>query len=144
MNFKNTLGISALFTLSLGISTFSFADSVEDLLESKAPINKVNNVPKNTTSKTGLASYYAHQFHGRKTASGERFNMHAMTVAHKTLPFGTKLKVTCESTGKSVVVKVNDRGPFHGNRVLDLSYGAAKALGTVNKGVSKVKYEILN
>ena len=144
MNFKNTLGISALFTLSLGISTFSFADSVEDLLESKAPINKVNNVPKNTTSKTGLASYYAHQFHGRKTASGERFNMHAMTVAHKTLPFGTKLKVTCESTGKSVVVKVNDRGPFHRNRVLDLSYGAAKALGTVNKGVSKVKYEILN
>ena len=144
MNFKNTLGISALFTLSLGISTFSFADSVEDLLESKAPINKVNNVPKNTTSKTGLASYYAHRFHGRKTASGERFNMHAMTVAHKTLPFGTKLKVTCESTGKSVVVKVNDRGPFHGNRVLDLSYGAAKALGTVNKGVSKVKYEILN
>ena len=144
MNFKNTLGISALFTLSLGISTFSFADSVEDLLESKAPINKVNNVPKNTTSKTGLASYYAHQFHGRKTASGERFNMHAMTVAHKTLPFGTKLKVTCESTGKSVVVKVNDRGPFHGNRVLDLSYGAAKALGTVSKGVSKVKYEILN
>lgn len=146
MNFKNTLGISALFTLSLGISTFSFADSIEDLLDSKAPINKVNNVPKNTTSKakTGLASYYAHQFHGRKTASGERFNMHAMTVAHKTLPFGTKLKVTCESTGKSVVVKVNDRGPFHGNRVLDLSYGAAKALGTVNKGVSKVKYEVLN
>ena len=144
MNFKNTLGILALFTLSLGISTFSFADSIENLLESKAPINKVNNVPKNTTSKTGLASYYAHQFHGRKTASGERFNMHAMTVAHKTLPFGTKLKVTCESTGKSVVVKVNDRGPFHGNRVLDLSYGAAKALGTVNKGVSKVKYEILN
>ena len=143
MNFKNTLGIAALFTLS-SISTLSFADSVEDLLESKAPINKVNNVPKNTTSKTGLASYYAHQFHGRKTASGERFNMHAMTVAHKTLPFGTKLKVTCESTGKSVVVKVNDRGPFHGNRVLDLSYGAAKALGTVNKGVSKVKYEILN
>lgn len=143
MNFKNTLGIAALFTLS-SISTLSFADSIEDLLENKAPINKVNNVPKNTTSKTGLASYYAHQFHGRKTASGERFNMHAMTVAHKTLPFGTKLKVTCQSTGKSVVVKVNDRGPFHGNRVLDLSYGAAKALGIVNKGVSKVKYEILN
>ena len=144
MNFKNTIGLAALFTILLGTSTHSFADSIENLLESKAPINKVNNVPKNTTSKTGLASYYAHQFHGRKTASGERFNMHAMTVAHKTLPFGTKLKVTCESTGKSVVVKVNDRGPFHGNRVLDLSYGAAKALGTVNKGVSKVKYEILN
>ena len=70
--------------------------------------------------------------------------MHAMTVAHKTLPFGTKLRVTCQSTGKQVVVKVNDRGPFHGNRVLDLSYGAAKALGTTQKGVSKVKYEILN
>ena len=144
MNFKNTLGISALFTLSLGISTFSFADSVEDLLESKAPINKVNNVPKNTTSKTGLASYYAHQFHGRKTASGERFNMHAMTVAHKTLPFGTKLKVTCESTGKSVVVKVNDRGPFAGrNRVLDLSKAAFLQIAPLSKGVTYVKYEIL-
>ena len=72
------------------------------------------------------------------------FNQNALTAAHRTLPFGTKLKVTCTSTGKSVVVKVNDRGPFHGNRVLDLSYGAAKALGTVGKGVSKVKYEILN
>ena len=144
MNFKNTIGLAALFTILLGTSTHSFADSINDVLENKAPSPHVNNVPKNTTSKTGLASYYAHQFHGRKTASGERFNMHAMTVAHKTLPFGTKLKVTCESTGKSVVVKVNDRGPFHGNRVLDLSYGAAKALGTVNKGVSKVKYEILN
>ena len=70
--------------------------------------------------------------------------MNAFSAAHRTLPFGTKLKITCASTGKSVIVKVNDRGPFHGNRVLDLSYGAAKALGTVGKGVSKVKYEILN
>lgn len=143
MNFKNTLGIAALFTLS-SISTLSFADSIGDLLENKVPTQQVNSVVKSTNARVGQASWYGPGFHGRKTASGEIFNMHAMTVAHKTLPFGTKLRVTCQTTGKQVVVKVNDRGPFHGNRVLDLSYGAAKALGTTQKGVAKVKYEILN
>ena len=80
-------------------------------------------------------------FHGRKTANGERFNQHAFTAAHKTLPFGTKLKVTCIATGKSAIVTVNDRGPFHGNRVLDLSYGAAKQLGITNAGTAKVSIE---
>ena len=144
MNFKNTIGLAALFTILLGTSTHSFADSINDVLENKAPSPHVNDVGKDTNTKVGQASWYGRQFHGRKTASGERFNMHAMTVAHRTLPFGTKLRITCQTTGKQVVVKVNDRGPFHGNRVLDLSYGAAKALGTTQKGVSKVKYEILN
>ena len=82
-------------------------------------------------------------FHGRKTANGERFNQHAFTAAHKTLPFGTKLKVTCIATGKSAIVTVNDRGPFHGNRALDLSKAAASAIGLLDRGVGKVKIDVL-
>ena len=89
----------------------------------------------------GKASWYGRQFHGRKTASGERYNMNGLTAAHRYLPFGTKLKVTCKQTGKSVIVRVNDRGPFHGNRVLDLSKGAAQQLGLTQRGVGSVKIE---
>lgn len=89
----------------------------------------------------GKASWYGPGFHGRTTANGERYNMNGLTAAHRYLPFGTKLKVTCNQTGKSVIVRVNDRGPFHGNRVLDLSKGAAKQLGIVQRGVGSVKIE---
>ena len=95
------------------------------------------------TVRTVIASYYGKPFHGRKTASGETFNMFHQTAAHRTLPFGTKLKVTCAQTGKSTIVTVTDRGPFHGNRALDLSYGAAKAIGLIDQGVGKVKIDIL-
>ena len=88
------------------------------------------------------ASWYGKPFHGRIAADGSRFNMYQSTAAHRTLPFGTKLKVTCVKTGKSTVVTVTDRGPFHGNRALDLSYGAAKALGMLDRGITKVKIEI--
>ena len=71
-------------------------------------------------------------------ASGERFNQNAMTAAHKTLPFGTKLKVTNQRTGKSVTVKINDRGPYHGGRIIDLSKAAASKLGIVAAGTGKV------
>jgi rare lipoprotein A len=84
----------------------------------------------------GVASFYADKFHGRKTASGEPFNMNAMTCAHKTLPFGTKLMVKNAKTGKSCVVTVNDRGPYSGNRVLDLSREAARRIGMT--GISRV------
>ena len=77
----------------------------------------------------GAASWYGPGFHGRKTASGERFNTHAMTAAHRTLPFGTKVRVVNERTGRSVVVRINDRGPFHGGRVIDLAQAPARALG---------------
>ncbi len=88
-------------------------------------------------SFSGKISYYGPKFHGRKTANGERFDQNALTCAHKTLPFGTLLLVKLESTGKSVKVRVNDRGPYKGNRILDLSLGAAKAIGLVTKGVGK-------
>lgn len=92
---------------------------------------------------TGVASYYGPGFHGRTTANGERFDQNAMTAAHKTLPFGTRLKVTNPVTGKSVTVRINDRGPFHGNRVLDLSQGAAAAIGMVRAGVQRVRMQRL-
>jgi rare lipoprotein A len=88
----------------------------------------------------GVASYYGKGFHGRRAANGEVFDMHAMTVAHKSLPFGTKLQVTNMSNGKSVVVRVQDRGPYIRGRVLDLSFGAAQAIGMIQSGTAKVKY----
>jgi rare lipoprotein A len=77
----------------------------------------------------GVASYYGPGFHGRRTASGERFNAGAMTAAHRSLPFGTRVRVTNERSGRSVVVRINDRGPFGHGRIIDLSSGSARALG---------------
>ena len=79
--------------------------------------------------QSGAASWYGPGFHGKKTANGERFNTHDLTAAHKTLPFGTKVRVTNERTGKSVVVRINDRGPYAHGRVIDLSKAAAEAVG---------------
>jgi len=84
----------------------------------------------------GAASWYGPGFQGRKTASGERFNTHAMTAAHRTLPFGSRVKVTNERTGRSVVVRINDRGPFAHGRVIDLSHASARAIGI--SGVGRV------
>ncbi len=82
-----------------------------------------------TTFQSGKASWYGPGFHGRRTASGERFNTHDMTAAHKTLPFGTKVKVTNKKTGQSVVVRINERGPYAHGRVIDLSKASARAIG---------------
>lgn len=91
--------------------------------------------------QAGLASYYGPGFHGRLTANGETFDQYAMTAAHKKLPFGTRLKVTNEETGKSIIVRVNDRGPYIHNRIIDLSVKAAEELGIKDAGVAKVKIE---
>jgi rare lipoprotein A len=90
----------------------------------------------------GLASYYGKKFHGRKTANGERFNMYALTAAHKRLPFGTRVRVTHLKNGRSVAVRINDRGPFVRGRIIDLSYGAAKKLGMVTLGVARVRIRV--
>jgi rare lipoprotein A len=89
-------------------------------------------------SETGLASYYADKYEGRKTSNGEIFKQRKLTAAHKTLPFGTKVKVTNLSNGQSVKVRINDRGPFIQGRIIDLSKKAAKKINLVNAGVSKV------
>lgn len=91
-----------------------------------------------------VASYYGGKFHGRLTANGEIYNKNAMTAAHRTLPFGTFLKVTNTRNGRSVVVRVNDRGPYISGRSIDLSEGAARAIGMISSGVGKVKLEILS
>ena len=91
-----------------------------------------------------VASWYGPKYHGRHTASGEVFDMHGLSAAHKTLPFGTRLRVTNVGTDQSVVVEVNDRGPFIAGRDLDLSYGAALEIGMVEQGVARVKIERLN
>ncbi len=90
-----------------------------------------------------VTSYYGSKFHGRYTSNGEIFDMYKFTCAHKTLPFGTVLRVTNEDNNKSVTVRVNDRGPFVSGRDLDLSYAAAKEIGLIAEGVKKLKVEIL-
>ncbi|MDE3186677.1 MAG: septal ring lytic transglycosylase RlpA family protein [Acidobacteriota bacterium] len=90
---------------------------------------------------SGMASFYGNES-GRKTASGQRFNQEAMTAAHRTLPFGTKLRVT--HGGRSVIVTINDRGPFVRGRVLDLSTGAARAIGLTSAGVGRVTAEVIS
>ena len=91
--------------------------------------------------QVGPASWYGKFFHGKQTASGEPYNMYEMTAAHPELPLGTRLKVTNLHNDKSVVVRVNDRGPLVPGRIIDLSYGAANALGFTEKGVQRVRLE---
>jgi rare lipoprotein A len=95
-------------------------------------------------TQSGVASYYHDSLHGRKTASGEVYNKRAVSAAHKSLPLGTKVRVTKLSNGKSIVVRINDRGPFVKGRIIDLSRSAAKKLGIINSGIAKVKVEVLS
>ncbi len=92
-------------------------------------------------SQTGNASWYGPGFHGRKTSNGERFDMNMMTAAHPTLPIPSYARVTNLANGKQVVVRINDRGPFHGKRVLDVSKAAAQKLGFIHTGMAKVRIE---
>lgn len=93
--------------------------------------------------ESGKASFYAMKYQFRQTASGERFNQLASTAAHKTLPFGTRVKVTNVSNGKSVVVKINDRGPFITGRIIDLSRSAFSSIANLNSGVVAVTVEVI-
>jgi len=90
----------------------------------------------------GVASYYGPKFHGKKTASGEVFDMYKLTAAHRTLPFGTRVRVTNLENSKSVVVRINDRGPFIKGRIIDLSFEAARRIGIT--GLAKVKLIVLD
>lgn len=94
--------------------------------------------------ETGLASWYGVPFHGRLTASGERYDMEAMTAAHKTLPFGSLVLVRCVDTGLSVEVRINDRGPFVAGRIIDLSAAAGRALGLESRGLARVELRVLS
>lgn len=115
------------------------------MLTAAAPVAAQDAAPAPATSgsatvlASGMASYYGDAHAGNRTASGERFDPDGMTAAHRTLPFGTRLRVTDPSTGRSVIVRVNDRGPFHKSRILDLSEAAARELGIVRRGRAQVE-----
>lgn len=93
---------------------------------------------------SGMASYYGNEFAGKRTASGERFDPHGLTAAHRTLAFGSKVRVTNLSNGKDVIVRVNDRGPWGRGRVIDISLGAAKKIGMHKSGTAKVSIHLLS
>ncbi|MGC1453815.1 MAG: septal ring lytic transglycosylase RlpA family protein [Nitrospirota bacterium] len=109
-----------------------------------APVLQPKSKPKNIYSETGIAAWYGKDLHGKKTASGEVFDMYGLSAAHRTLPFGTVVNVTNLDNFKSIEVRINDRGPFLKSRFLDLSYGAAKALGFVSLGTARIRIETLD
>jgi len=108
-----------------------------------APSAPIAQPPSGGAVQTGKASWYGEPHHGRKTASGEIYDMNKLTAAHRTLPLGTRLRVTNVDNGRSVVVRVNDRGPFVDGRVIDLSRAAARELGVRGAGVITVRIEVL-
>jgi rare lipoprotein A len=109
----------------------------------KSKQSKTSSAQAGVKQMRGMASWYGPGFHGRQTANGERFNQNDLTAAHRSLPFGTKVRVTNMNNGRSVVVRINDRGPFVGGRAIDLSAAAARAIGLHNSGVGPVNLEIL-
>ena len=142
--FSNVNSLSITESSGDQIRRQTIAAKIDIPKDEPSVIEKLNTVASNTVrkfSQTGVASWYGRQFHGRKTASGETFDMNGLTAAHRSLPLNCYIRVTNKDNGKSVVVKVNDRGPFHGNRVLDLSYGAAKQLGVTSAGTATVSIE---
>lgn len=129
---------------SLAMNSPLMSKSALQTTKQKDVMSQLTAVASSTVSKfrqTGMVSWYGRKFHGKKTATGESFDMNAMTGAHPTLPLNCYVKVTNKDNGKSVVVRINDRGPFHSNRVMDLSYGAAKALDITAKGTGNVTIE---
>jgi len=109
----------------------------------KRPAGLTTAPPEPTKRIVGLASWYGQRHQGRPTASGEMYDMNKLTAAHRTMPFGTRLRVTNTENGRSVVVRVTDRGPFASGRILDVSLAAAKALGMVGDGVAHVEIAVL-
>ena len=109
----------------------------------KAKSNKKKTFDKSKMVYKGISSYYGPKFHGKLTANGEIFDMYGVTAAHKEFPFNTVTRVTNENNGKSLIIRINDRGPYVGDRILDCSFVAAKKLGFVSEGTAPVKIEIL-
>lgn len=130
---------------------------VSDASPKSEPLSRIGNKPYTVFGKTyhpissskgyrevGTASWYGTKFHGRATSSGEEYDLYGMTAAHKTLPLPTYVRVTNLKNGRDVIVKVNDRGPFHGDRLIDLSYAAARKLGMDKTGTAKVRIEAID
>ena len=105
--------------------------------------NKKSSFNKSKKVYKGISSYYGPKFHGKLTANGEIFDMYGVTAAHKEFPFNTMVRVTNENNGKSLMIRINDRGPYVGGRILDCSFGAAKKLGFVGEGTASVKIKVI-
>ncbi len=118
---------AAVVVLALALASATWAAEVLDRPAAASAVRE------------GTASWYGAAFHGRRTASGERFDMHDFTAAHPTLPFGTVVEVRSLVNGRAVRVRINDRGPFTGRRVIDLSHAAAQALGLLGRGTKRVR-----
>ncbi|WP_414450555.1 septal ring lytic transglycosylase RlpA family protein [Burkholderia sp. 22PA0099] len=121
------------------LATMPATDTDDAKRASLADAKPIDAADASDFRQTGRASWYGRAFHGKRTANGERFDMNELTAAHRTLPLSSYVKVINQSNGKSVVVKINDRGPFARGRVLDLSYAAAKLIGVVKAGTARVK-----
>ena len=120
--------------------TIAYGDYINSDGMSRKEIEAIRNHPE---VQIGIASYYGKEFHRKLTANGQRFNMYKVSAAHKTLPLGTRVKVTNLNNGKSIRLTINDRGPFKKGRILDLSYKAAQKLGFVNEGTTKVRIDVI-
>jgi rare lipoprotein A len=107
------------------------------------PVARAADQTREVADEIGVASFYASRFDGRSTASGERYDEHELTAAHRTLPFGTRVRVTRLESGRSVVLRINDRGPHLRGRVLDVSLAAARSLRFVQEGTTRVRVEVL-
>ncbi len=138
--------LKTVAALALGCILFSAGcahrGAEQPSVRPSAPPPEVTPAEKGWTEK-GIASWYGEPYHGRRTASGELYDMHRMTAAHKTLPFGVVVKVTRRDTGADVKVRINDRGPFIEGRIIDLSYAAAKKIGLDRDGVAPVKIKVV-
>jgi rare lipoprotein A len=139
---------TATFLLISCASTPRFAERGEkgsgerrSTVQTERPIQQ--NSGKILLTLEGIASYYANDFHGKQTSDGEIFDMNALTAAHRTFPFGTKVRVTNLENNKTVIVRVNDRGPFKEGRMMDLSMGAAKEIDLIRTGTARVRLEVL-
>jgi rare lipoprotein A len=150
----NTQTFSPDTTQNLEQDALQVANRLRRLLGNAAPIREVQGKPREVVSAIaapgailstiqGMASWYGPGFHGNLTASGEVYNQEALTAAHPSLPMGTRVLVTNLDTGRAITVRINDRGPFYGGRVIDLSAGAARAIGVINSGVAPVRVDIL-
>lgn len=139
---------TATFLLFGCASTPRFADRGETHGgEHKQPAQPEPPIPQNAgkilLTLEGVASYYGQDFHGKQTSNGDVFDMNARTAAHRTFPFGTKVRVTNLENNKTVIVRVNDRGPFKEGRIMDLSMGAAKDIDIIRTGTAHVRLEVL-
>jgi rare lipoprotein A len=140
---------SVVLSLSIGLALAGCATAQRDVpvrrdaAPPRAPAPPPPRAEPAPPAQVGKASWYGRPHHGRKTASGEIYDMNALTAAHRTLPLGTRVRVTNTDNGRSVVVRINDRGPFVDGRVIDLSRAAARELGATGHGLVPVRIEVL-